>query len=172
MRGTRRYDFDLVLAGNFRASGEVAETMASHLAALAGASLEIGLLWLRDPALVAAPVQRRIAGLVREHTAVPIPPDADGLSCRLVLVYEPRLLAANGPRLRADLALVVLVQQLLQRGAPAFDVAAAASLVETLLAPRQLWCPATPSIRAQCREHAAGLATCELDLPPLEPIPA
>ena len=107
MRGrARRYDFDLVLAGEFRGSGEVLETIASHLASLAGSSLQLGLLWLRDPMLPAStPVHARIARLVREHTAVPIPPEIDDLTCRLVLVYEPRLLAAGSPampRLRAD----------------------------------------------------------------------
>jgi hypothetical protein len=61
---------------------------------------------------------------------------------------------------------------LLARGGPAFDVAAAAARIEDDLARHQLWCPTTPAIRAQCREHAAGLALSALDLQPLEPIPA
>jgi hypothetical protein len=43
-RGSIRYDFDLILAGDFRESGEVGETLASHLASLAGCDLELGLL--------------------------------------------------------------------------------------------------------------------------------
>ena len=126
MRGkARRYDFDLVLAGDFRGCGEVAETLASHLAILAGGSLQLGLLWLRDPPLPAsATVHAADRPLAREHIAVPIQPETDDLSCRLLLLYEPRLLAAATPalpRLRADVALVVLAQPLLRRGGPAFD---------------------------------------------------
>ena len=52
MRATSRlHDFDLVLAGDFRAAGEVAETLASHLEILSGCALDLGLLWLRDPAM-------------------------------------------------------------------------------------------------------------------------
>ena len=177
MRGkSRRYDFDLVLAGEFRGSGEVAETIASHLASLAACSLQLGLLWLRDPALPpSAPVHARIARLVREHTAVPIPPEIDDLTCRLVLVYEPRLLAAAAsgiPRLRADHALVVLAEPLLRSGGPAFDAGArrrrdrgshrqAPALVPGL--------PGDPqAVPGACR----GPALRPRDLPPLEPIAA
>ena len=82
-RGSIRYDFDLILAGDFRAGGEVAETMASHLASLAGLGLELGLLWMRDPVLPRSmPVTERLAALVRRHIAVPLPPDLDEVSCR------------------------------------------------------------------------------------------
>ena len=177
MRGkSRRYDFDLILAGEFRGSGEVAETIASHLASLAHCSLQLGLLWLRDPALPpSAPVHTRIARLVREHTAVPIPPEIDDLTCRIALVYEPRLLAAAAsgiPRLRADHALVVLAQPLLRSGGPAFDAGLAAALIADRIARHQLWCPASPAIRRQYGEHATGLPFARSDLPPLEPIAA
>ncbi|MCV5968816.1 hypothetical protein, partial [Lactococcus petauri] len=74
-RGTARsYDFYLVLAGDFRARGEVAETLASHLAILAGCGGPApGLLWLRDPGLPAsAAVHGRVAALARRHALAPI----------------------------------------------------------------------------------------------------
>jgi UDP:flavonoid glycosyltransferase YjiC (YdhE family) len=168
----RRYDFDLVLAGDFRVRGEVAETLASHLEALAGLELELGLLWLRDPALpVGTPVQPRIGTLVRRRAALPIEPDADAVSCRALLLYEPRLAAAGlatGPRVRADMVLVVLAQPLLRRDGPLFEVAVAATSIAERVTPRQVWCPTTPSIRAQYRSHAAGLALHPEDLSPCE----
>ncbi|HEX6013655.1 MAG TPA: hypothetical protein VFY87_18010, partial [Geminicoccaceae bacterium] len=170
------YDFDLVLAGDFRARGEVAETLASHLATLTGCGGPApGLLWLRDPGLAAsATVHGRIAALARRHALAPIEPDADPVRCRLLLVYEPRLLAGPRsalPRVHADVALVVLAQPLLRRGGgPAFDVAAAAGAIAGGLARRQLWCPAGPQIRAQCGEHTAGLPLDPDDLRPCEPL--
>ena len=177
MRGTaRRYDFDLVLAADFRGCGEAAETLASHLASLADTGLRLGLLWLRDPDLPpAAPVHPRLAQLVREHTAVPIPPETDELACRLALIYEPRLLALAvppSPKLRADQALVILAQPPHRQGSQAFDPGRAAAMIEARLARRQLWCPASPAIRRQWREHAAGLPLSLTDLPPLEPVAA
>jgi hypothetical protein len=176
-RGTARdHDFDLVLAGDFRARGEVAETLASHLAVLAGCGGPApGLLWLRDPELPAsAAVHGRVAALVRRHALAPIEPDADPVRCRLLLLYEPRLLAgprAALPRVHADVALVVLAQPLLRRGGgPAFDVAAAAGAIAGGLAKRQLWCPASPQIRAQCGGQMAGLPLDPEDLRPCEPL--
>ncbi len=175
-RGASRHDFDLVLAGDFRGTGEALETMASHLASLAGLGLEIGLLWLRDPSLPGtAALHGRIAHSVREHIAVPIPPDCPPPSCRLALVYAPRLLAARAaaaPLLRAECALVVLAQPLLQAHGPAFDPADAAAAIEQRLARRQLWCPASPAIRRHYVEHGRGIALLDADLPPLEPIAA
>jgi UDP:flavonoid glycosyltransferase YjiC (YdhE family) len=173
---SQHHDFDLVLAGDFRARGEVAETMASHLAALAGLELRLGLLWLRDPALApTAPVHGRIAALARRHAAVPIEAEAAALSCRLLLLYEPRLVAqafAAAPTLRADATLVVLCQPLLARGRPLYDVAAAAEALTARVGGRHSWCPATPQIRAQYAGHAAGLPLDPEDLPPFEPVSA
>ena len=133
-RGASRHDFDLVLAGDFRGAGEVLETLASHLASLAGLQLEIGLLWLRDSARPAsATLHPRIARLVREHIAVPIPPDCAPSSCRLLLLYTPRLLAGPFPalpQLRAECALVVLAEPLLQARGPGFDPGVAATAIE------------------------------------------
>ncbi len=175
-RGASRHDFDLVLAGDFRAAGEASETLASHLACLAGLQLEIGLLWLRDPALpTSATLHPRIERLVREHTAVPIPPDCAPPSCRLLLLYAPHLLAGPAletPRLRADSALVVLAEPLLQARGPGFDPGAAATAIERCFARHQLWCPSSPAIRRQYLEHGRGVALLETDLPPLEPIAA
>ncbi|MEK0085613.1 glycosyltransferase [Benzoatithermus flavus] len=173
---SRGHDFDLVLAGDFRARGEVAETLASHLAVLSGLDLELGLLWLRDPALPAtAPVYSRIAALVRRHAAVPIEADSDAVSCRLLLLYEPRLVA-NGldatPRVRADTVLVVLARPFLRRGGPSFDTAAAVEHIAERLGRQQVWCPTTPLIRKQYAGHAAGLVLYPEDLTPCEPIAA
>ena len=78
---------------DFRESGEVGETLASHLASLAGCDLELGLLWLRNTSLPASmPVAERLAALVRRHIAVPLPSDLDEVSCRVLLVYQPQLL--------------------------------------------------------------------------------
>ena len=174
MRATRLHDFDIILAGDFRAPGEVTETIASHLDILASTGLEVGLLWLRDPAMPATTaVQERIAGLVRLHAAVPIEPETETLSCAVLLLYEPRLLVAALPGLpstRADRVLVVLTQSLLRRGAPTYDVSAAATAIAERLSRRQLWCPATPQIRLQYRTHAAGLALDAAELRPCEPI--
>lgn len=170
------HDFDLVLAGDFRARGEVTETMASHLEAMAGLGLAIGLLWLRDPALPSStPVYGRIANLARRRVAVPIEADTEPLSCRLLLLYEPRLaagdLAATAP-IRADTVVVVLAQPLLRRGSPAFDVAAAVARIGERFGRRQAWCPTTPAIRAHYAEHAAGLALHPEDLGVCEPVAA
>jgi hypothetical protein len=79
----QHHDFDLVLAGEFRARGEVVETLASHLEILAELEIEVGLLWLRDPAMPAhAPVHGRLARLLRGQAATPIEPDADPLRAR------------------------------------------------------------------------------------------
>src|SRR3954451_8251222 len=92
-RGSIRYDFDLILAGEFRETGKVGETLASHLASLAGRDLELGLLWLRNPSLPASmPVAERLAALVRRHIAVPRRRDLDEVSCRFLLVAQPHLL--------------------------------------------------------------------------------
>jgi UDP:flavonoid glycosyltransferase YjiC (YdhE family) len=169
-------DFDIVLAGDFRARGEVAETLASHLEILADLGLELGLLWLRDPTLpVAAPPYARIAALARRRAATPIESDSDPLRCRLLLLYEPRLAAEGLPataRVRADTVLVVLAQPFLRRGVPLYDVAAAAERIAERLGRRQVWCPATPQIRAQYAEHAAGLVLHPEDLGPCEPLAA
>ena len=175
-RGTSRHDFDLVLAGDFRGQGEAVETMASHLASLAGRQLEIGLLWIRDPAIPAStPLAPRLARLVREHSAVPIAPDCEAPSCRLALLYTPRLLADPSialPTLRADHALVVLAEPLQDGRGPLFDPGAAATAIEHRLARRQTWCPAGPAIRRHYLEHGRGVALHEADLPPLEPLAA
>ena len=175
-RGTSRHDFDFVLAGDFRGHGEAVETMASHLASLAGLQLEIGLLWLRDPALPAAsPVAPRLARLVREHSAVPIPPDGEAPSCKLALIYAPRLLTDPKvalPTLRADHALVLPCEPLLDGRRPLFDPGAAATAIERRLARRQTWCPTGPALRRHYLEHGQGVALHEADLPPLEPIAA
>ena len=174
-RGSTRYDFDLVLAGDFREAGEVAETMASHLASLAGRGLELGLLWLRNPALPRpTPVTGRLAELVRRHTAVPLPPELDEVSCRVLMVYHPHLLAGalpDWPQLTAAVTLAVLCGAPDLRGRAA-ELGAAADAIARHLSRRQLWCPATPQIRAQCHEHLGGLELHAHDLPPLEPIAA
>ena len=178
MRGkSRRYDFDLILAGEFRGSGEVAETIASHLASLAHCSLQLGLLWLRDPALPpSAPVHARIARLVREHTAVPIPPEIDDLTCRIALVYEPRLLAAAAsgiPRLRADHALVVLAQPLPRSGGPAFDAGLAAAVIDGSHRQAPAVVPGLPGDpQAVLASMPRACPSPARDLPPLEPIAA
>ncbi len=173
---SRLHDFDVVLAGDFRAAGEVAETMAAHLEILSTTALDVGLIWLRDPALTAASaLHDRVADLIRRHAAVPIEPDADALSAAVLLLYEPRLLVAalpGLPRLRADRTLVVLTQPLMRRDGPSYDVDAAANAIGERLSRRQLWCPATPLIRTQYREHARGLALDPEDLSPCEPIAA
>jgi hypothetical protein len=176
-RGKRQHhDFDLVLAGEFRARGEIVETLASHLEILAELDIEIGLLWLRDPAMpAAAPVHGRVARLVRGQAATPIEPDAEPLSCRLLVLYEPRLAAgglAATPRVRADGVLVVVAQPPARRDDLLFDVTAAAERIAERIARRQVWCPATPQIRAQLRQHAAGLTLAPEDLRPCEPLAA
>ena len=173
MRATSRlHDFDLVLAGDFRAAGEVAETLASHLEILSGCALDLGLLWLRDPAMPStAPVQARLAALVRRHAAIPLEPDADAVSCAVLLLYEPKLLVAalpGLPRVRADRVIVVLAEPLLHRSGPRYEVGAASAAIDSCWSRRQLWCPATPQIRAQYREHAGGLALDTDDLRPCE----
>ena len=174
-RGSIRYDFDLVLAGDFREAGEVAETMASHLASLAGLGLELGLLWLRNPAVPRpTPVTGRLAELVRRHIAVPLPPELDAVSCRVLMVYQPHLLAGalpDWPRLTAAVTLAVLCGAADLRGS-ALELGAAAGAIAERLSRRQHWCPATPQIRAQCQEHLGGLELHPHDLPPLEPISA
>src|SRR4051794_28844929 len=173
-RGSIRYDFDLVLAEDFRETGEVGATLASHLASLAGCDLEVGLLWLRNPSLPAStPVTDRLAALVRRHIAVPLPPDLDEVSCRVLLVYQPHLLvqaSANLPRLQAATTLVVLCTPPGGNPAAAVAIGAAADGIAEQVSRRQLWCPATPPIRAQCREQFAGLDLHPEDLPPLVPI--
>lgn len=176
-RGSSRlHDFDVVLAGDFRAAGEVGETMASHLEILAAEALDVGLLWLRDPALPAStPPHHRLTALVRRHAAIPIEPDTETVSGAVLLLYEPRLLVAalpGLPRVRAERTLVVLAQPLLRRDGPSYDVDTAAGAIAEQLGRRQLWCPATPLIRAQYREHASGLALDPEDLSPCEPLAA
>src|SRR4051794_14376048 len=174
-RGSIRYDFDLILAGDFRESGEVGETLASHLASLAGCDLELGLLWLRNTSLPAStPVAERLAALVRRHIAVPLPSDLDEASCRVLLVYQPQLLvhaSANLPRLQAATTLVVLCTPPGGNADAAVVMGAAADVIVERVSRRQVWCPATPPIRAQCRDQLAGLNLHPEDLPPLEPIP-
>lgn len=166
------YDFDVILAGDFRSRGEVAETMASHLEALAAAGLDVGLYWLRDPVLgTAAPLHPRIAALVRRRTGVPIEPDAEPVHGRLLLLYEPRLLTAvpsPAPSLRADAIVVVLCQSLTRGGKPCYDVSAVQARLEDWFGPRTFWCPATPLIRAQYTQHATGLSLHSEDLTPCE----
>ena len=90
----------------------------------------------------------------------------------MLLVYQPRLLVGalpNLPRLNAAVTLVVLCGALNPRDLAA-ELGAVASAIAERLSRRQLWCPATPQIRAQCREHIGGLELHPDDLPPLEPI--
>lgn len=173
-RSARYHDFDVVLAGDFRSAGEVGETMASHLEILATTALDVGLLWLRDPTLPAStPPHDRLAGLVRRRLASPIEPDTETVSTAVLLLYEPRLLVSalpGLPRMRAERTLVVLAQPLMRRDGPSFDVGAAAAAIAEQLSRRQLWCPATPTIRAQYLEHARGLALDPEDLAPCEPV--
>lgn len=156
----RRHDFDLVLAGDFRARGEAGAVLASHLDVLAGRGLAIGLYWLRDPALPpAATVEPRLAELVRRHAAAPIEPVADPLRCRLLLVHRPELAEAGfaaGPPLRADAAVFLADRP--------EAVAAAEPPVATRSPP--LWCPANPAARAACEArglpvHAEDVGPCE-----------
>src|SRR5262245_43834279 len=123
MAVARRYDFDLVLAGSFGGSGEIAETVASHLAVPVGGSWRIGLWRLAEPARPEETIGPRIAALVRAHVAVPIPPDALGVLSRLVQIYEPRLLAlpdVSCPSVRADSAVVILAEAPATRSGPVF----------------------------------------------------
>src|SRR3954453_8218054 len=174
-RGPFRYDFDLILAGDFRETGEVGATLASHIASLAGCDLKVGLLWLRNPSLPAStPVTDRLAALVRRHIAGPLPPDLDEGSCRVLLIYQPHLLVrslANLPQLQAATTLVVLCTPLGGNAGAAMEIGAGADAIGERLSRRQVWGPATPPIRAQCCEQFAGLNLHPEDLPPLESIP-
>ena len=125
----RRYDFDLVLAGDFRGSGEVAETIASHLASLADRSLAAsGCCGLRDPALPARRrVNARIAGWSASIPRYRFRPIIDDLTCRLVLIYEPRLLAArarHAPRSGRTGRWSSSPSRRCDRSGPAFDAGA------------------------------------------------
>jgi hypothetical protein len=173
-RDTRpHHDFDLILAADLAGRGETIEMLASHLEILAGRGLELGLLWLNDPAAAraAAParspaVDQRIAGLVRRHVALPIERDAGPQSCRVLLVYQPELAAATvdwrpaAAPVLPETVLVVLSGPILadQGGAaPGLDVPAVAARLEERFPGPQLWWPTGPELRRQCLEHAAGL---------------
>src|SRR3954453_6066329 len=159
-RGSIRYDFDLILDGDFRDSREVGATLASHLASLAGCDLELGLLWLRNTSLPASmPVAERLAGLVSTHIAITLPADLDEVICRVLLVYQPQLLvhaSANLPRLQNATTLVVLCTPPGGNADAAVVMGAAADVIAERVSRRQVWCPATPPIRAQCSEQLAG----------------
>lgn len=172
----RRYDFDLVLATDFRGADCRVETAASHLACLADGPWRIGLWSMIEPDIPrSAVLHPRIEALARAHAAVPIPPDAEGLRTRLILFYAPHLLAlarSFRPLAHADTALIVLADFPLPKGGPAFEPGRSAACIDGIVAGRQVWCPASPAIRNRLRELAPGLPIRDRDLPPIEPIAA
>ncbi|MGD9512068.1 MAG: hypothetical protein AB7X49_26385, partial [Geminicoccaceae bacterium] len=172
----RRYDFDLVLAADFRGQGETIETVAAHLACLADQPWQIGLWHLPDPTLPpGTTLNRRITAATRAHAVVPIPPDADSVRARIVLVYSPHLLAlpcAARPLAQADLAVVVLAEAPPARDARLPDLGLTAARIDGGIASRQLWCPAADGLRARLSELAPGLPIWEQLLPPFEPMAA
>lgn len=172
----RRYDFDLVLATDFRGADCRVETAASHLACLADGPWRIGLWSMIEPDIPrSAVLHPRIEALARAHAAVPIPPDAEGLRTRLILFYAPHLLAlarSFRPLAHADTALIVLADFPLPKGGPAFEPGRSAACIDGIVAGRQVWCPASPAIRIRLRELAPGLPIRDRDLPPIEPIAA
>ena len=158
-----RYDFDLVLAANFGGSGEIVETVASHLASLAGRSWRIGLWRLADSTRPVAALSPRIAAFARGHTAVPIPPDASGIRSRLVLIYEPSLLALpDAPTfcVRADCRLVILVQSPANRSGPVFDVTLAAARIDAGIAVAS---SGAPPRRPSAPGYSSAAAVCPCD---------
>lgn len=168
----RRYDFDLLLAADFRGADCRAETAASHLACLADGPWRIGLWSMIEPGIPrSAVLHPRIEALARAHAAVPIPPDAEGLRTRLVVIYAPHLLAP-ARAFRADTALIVLADLPSTKGGPAFEPGRSAAWIDGIVANRQVWCPSSAAIRNRLRELAPGLPIRERDLPPIEPIAA
>ena len=172
----RRYDFDLVLAGDFRRLGRgrgdhrLASRQPRRQLAAAGAALAAQA----DAALVGAGAQPpRPAGPGPYRGTNPTGnrrsdlPASSHLRAGRARARRPWAAeAARGPSHRGARAAAG------PAGRARLRCGRAAATIEGGLARRQLWCPASPAIRKQCRDHAAGLPLDPADLPPLEPIAA
>lgn len=168
-RGVTRYDdFDVILAADFRAAGEPAELVASHLASLGVLDLEIGLFWLHDGALPrATPVNGRLARLVRRGAAVPIEVGPDPIRCRVLLLYRPDLVQGPLP-LRARTSLIVPTRGLPQHG----EALAATAALAACSRDAPIWCPSPRDAATLAGSRLAGLKRLEEGLASFEPLAA
>lgn len=166
-RGVARHDdFDVILAADFRAAGEAAELVASHLASLGALDLEIGLFWLRDAALPrTTPVNGRLARLIRQGAAVPIEVGPDPIRCRLLLLYRPDLVQCPLP-LHANASLIVPARGLPQHG----EAIAATTAVAARSRHEPIWCPSPPDAGTVAGSRLAGLKRLEGGLASFEPL--
>ena len=159
---------DVAILSDFRYPGGTSASIAAEVHAQAEAALSTVLVHVPSPHQPRAlPFSPRISELLRDGAAT-LARDDEPVTCRLLLVRQPRIFTADlaaPPRISAERTVMVINQPPGDAGNPYryYDFAAVRERVHRYFGPDVRWAPISSQVRDQVRQVAPDAPLADAD---------